>query len=133
VLTAHCQSVLAQPRVSMQLGLWIHDPFDPENVELSRLGEDGVLLLHPHEQYISGMEWLHTGSNACQLITSSYDGSVLLLDAVTEKFLVLHRDTSDELSAIGCRDSNCILTGDNMVWLPLEVCRSPLIVLHTLS
>ena len=98
----------------VQLGLWVHDPASVSE-ELDALGQDGVLLTALHRQYISGLHWLPDGSTSCRLVTSSYDGSVLLFDAAAERVRVLRDDDSDELSCLGCKDSSTLLTGDNLV------------------
>ena len=119
-----CDRFVGQPRpvmrqpdsnVLVQVGLWAHDPFDPDKAELAALAEDGVLLLHPHQQYVSGLAWLTAGSAGSNLVTSSYDGSVLLCDVDKAHFRVLHDNPADELSAMGSQDSNVLLTADNLV------------------
>jgi WD40 repeat protein len=99
----------------MQLGLWVHHPFDPESEDLAALGQDGVLLTKPHRQYISGLQWLPDGTSAPRLACSSYDGAVLLSDVAAGKLSVVRYDASDEISAMGCWDSHCFLIGDNVV------------------
>jgi WD40 repeat protein len=105
----------------MQLGLWLHDPCDPDSEAQAALGQDGVLLTKPHQQYVSGLQWLPDGTCAPRLASSSYDGAVLLSDAAVGKFSVVRYNAADEISAMACRDSHCILTGDNVV-CPLLRC-----------
>ena len=71
--------------------------------------------MQPHRSYISGLQWLPQGEQAARVVTAGYDGSVLLCDAAVARTMVVRHDDSDELSAMGARDANCVLTGDNLV------------------
>lgn len=97
------------------MGLWAHDPFDPENNEHSSLGDDGVLLLHPHQSYISGLAWIPAGGSVSDLVSCSYDGAILRFDLATERFCVVRAEEGDEFSAMSCQDSNVMLAADPTV------------------
>jgi hypothetical protein len=104
-----------------QLGFLCTDPFASSS-EASELGQDGVLLTSPQRQYISGLHWLPEGGGASRLVTSSYDGSIVVCDPAAEQFRVLQDIDGEDLSSLGCRDSTCLLTGDSLVrcGLPLQ-------------
>jgi hypothetical protein len=104
--------VLAAADKKGYLGFWVHDPFQ-EDAALADLGQDGVLLTSPQRQYISGLHWMPDAPT--RLVCASYDGSLVLCDPAAERFRVVRHDASEEYSSLGCRDSSCLLTGDNMV------------------
>ena len=55
-----------------------------------------------HHEYISGLQWLGQGS-AHAAVTSSYDGSVRVLDMNTESFNLIKGLPDDiEISALCC-------------------------------
>ena len=92
----------------------MHNPAEDDK-ELSALGQDGVLLVGAHHQYVSGLRWLRDSTNSPRLVTASYDGSVLLHDVAAGHTRVVSFDEEDDLSALGCLDSSTILTGDSLV------------------
>ena len=72
-------SIVAAGDKSGNLGLWAYDAAFAERDEA-----DGVRLLKPHGQYISGLTWKEVGSGAPPtLLTASYDGVVRSMDAET--------------------------------------------------
>lgn len=98
----------------MQVGMWVHNP-ENDDADLAALGQDGVLLISAHHQYVSGLRWLRDSTASPRLITASYDGSVLLHDVAAGHTRVVSYDREDDLSALGCLDSSTVLTGDSLV------------------
>lgn len=89
------------------LGLWSVD-------ETTADGEAQITILKPHGRSISKIT--HNPVNAAELLTSSYDGSVRLLDIKQLKSTeVLNIDISDDL--IGVSDINILPTEPNLLQL----------------
>jgi hypothetical protein len=72
----------------MQLGLWLQDPLAASaTVDLGQ--QDGVLIMHAHRQFVSGLAWMSSQTSADSVISCSYDGSILLLDAASARHHVV--------------------------------------------
>ncbi|PSK39432.1 hypothetical protein C7M61_002044 [Candidozyma pseudohaemuli] len=89
------------------LGLWSVD-------ESTEDGEAQITILKPHGRSISKI--IHNHTNAAELLTSSYDGSVRKLDIKQLKSTeVLNIDVSDDL--IGVSDINVLFAEPNLLHL----------------
>lgn len=97
----------------MQVGLWIVDLM--HSGASANLGEDGVQLFKPHAQYVSGLQWMNSGTAPASLLTSSYDGSVVLMDVEAEQFRLVAVHADDEFSAMGVQGPELALLGDAQV------------------
>jgi|TARA_B100000513_G_scaffold185824_2_gene107191 WD40 repeat protein len=75
------------------VGLWHVDA--AESAE-----DDGVHLLKPHYQYVSGLGWSSRRTGV--LHSCSYDGSIRELDAQRAAFSLVHSFETLELSALAC-------------------------------
>lgn len=71
--------------------------------------DDGVLLLKPHGQYVSGLVWSSRGD---KLLSVSYDGSLRSLDVARGESLELWAAPGDEFSAMDATAETAYL-GDN--------------------
>lgn len=74
--------------------------------------EDGVLLLRPHSQYVSGLKWV----NASVLLTASYEGTIRRLDLAhsTTQFELVCRLEDHEVSAMDVDAAGVVAVfGDN--------------------
>lgn len=75
--------------------------------------EDGVLLLKPHSQYVSGMAWRAAGGVPI-LHTCAYDGTVRKLDLELGQFLEVFRSDDDFSGFDLTQDTNTLYVSDNM-------------------
>jgi hypothetical protein len=46
-------------------------------------------MMQPHRHYVSGLAWLSTSGTAGNLVTCSYDGSILMLDVEAARHLLV--------------------------------------------
>jgi hypothetical protein len=72
---------------------------------------DGVLVLRPHSEYISGLRWARQG--ATRLHTVSYDGSVRTLDAESATWLQCHASDIEWSAFEPALDGGSGWLGDN--------------------
>lgn len=100
------------------MGIWGTDPWNPDDG--SGPGDDGVLLMHPHESYVSALGWADDG----KVVTAAYDGMVQMLDVAAATWTVLRRDSVDGFSAMALHQphtlllaSDAVRTFDRIGWL----------------
>lgn len=108
------QCVLAVGSKRGNIGLWMCDPTSPDRDELRAAGDGGVFTSAPHRSYVSGICWLPGRAAAApQLLSCSYDGSLLLLDVATATSMLVHAHPEREFSAMALApDGNCAYLAD---------------------
>jgi hypothetical protein len=92
----HCLIVCAGDKLGY-LGIWNVDQYNTASLESSKRGKisttDGVHLFKPHSGPISTLSWNESGS---KLLSSSYDGTVRMLDVEKQVFHEVFATYNDE-------------------------------------